>query len=273
MRLSQIIAAASVVVAACLPAKADKLDDIIASGELRCAVILDFPPMGSRDSNNNPVGFDVDYCNDLAAVLGVKAVVVDTPTPDRIPALVSGRADVGVASVSDTLERAKTIGMTIPYFVFTNVVLTRKDAGIDTVADIKGHAVGGADGAYETIALERMVKELNDPNGSFRGFQNQSDVFLALTSKQIDATWVTSTVAAAIIGSGKYPGLKVAGDAPLDADFVSLIALREEQGLINFLNLFINRQVRSGRYAELYKKWIGDSAGKPPLLTYPGVYR
>ena len=28
-------------------AKADKLDDIINSGKLRCAVTLDFPPMGS----------------------------------------------------------------------------------------------------------------------------------------------------------------------------------------------------------------------------------
>ena len=52
-------------------AQADKLDDIISSGKLRCAVVLDFPPMGMRDENNEPIGFDVDYCNDLAAALGV----------------------------------------------------------------------------------------------------------------------------------------------------------------------------------------------------------
>ncbi|HCL4256676.1 TPA: transporter substrate-binding domain-containing protein, partial [Pseudomonas aeruginosa] len=98
--------------------QADKLDDIIESGKLRCAVTLDFPPMGSRDAQNNPVGFDVDYCNDLAKALDVKAEIVETPFPDRIPALVSGRADVIVASTSDTLERAKTIGMSIPYFAF-----------------------------------------------------------------------------------------------------------------------------------------------------------
>ena len=45
------------------PAFADKLDDIIASGTLRCAVVLDFPPMGMRDENNNPIGFDVDGFN------------------------------------------------------------------------------------------------------------------------------------------------------------------------------------------------------------------
>ncbi|WP_409223719.1 transporter substrate-binding domain-containing protein, partial [Escherichia coli] len=46
-----------------------------------------------------------------------------------MPALVSGRADVIVASTSDTLERAKTIGMSVPYFAFVKVVLTREDTG------------------------------------------------------------------------------------------------------------------------------------------------
>jgi ABC-type amino acid transport substrate-binding protein len=39
--------------------------------------------------------------------------------------------------------------------------------------------------------------------------------------------------------------------------------------LIHYLNLFVNQQVRSGRYAELYEKWV---TGKPVDLTVPGVY-
>ena len=133
MKWTTLVAAATLLTSlAAQPVLADKLDDIIASGVLRCAVVLDFPPMGSRDESNNPQGFDVDTCNDLAAALGVTAEIVETPFPDRIPALVSGRADVGVASTSDTLERAKTVGFSIPYFAFTNVVLTREDTGIDT---------------------------------------------------------------------------------------------------------------------------------------------
>jgi polar amino acid transport system substrate-binding protein len=37
-----------------------------------------------------------------------------------------------------------------------------------------------------------------------------------------------------------------------------------------YLNLFVNQQVRTGRYAELYKKWVGE--GNAPDLTVPGVY-
>jgi ABC-type amino acid transport substrate-binding protein len=262
--------AAAGLAAACFAtsAVADKLDDIIASGTLRCAVVLDFPPMGSRDADNNPVGFDVDYCNDLAAALGVTAEIVETPFPDRIPALVSGRADVGVASTSDTLERAKTIGFSIPYFAFTNVVLTREDANVANFEGMKGHVVGSVGGTFEGLKLEDNVKAWGE--GEFRPYQTQADVFLALSQGQIDATVVTSTVASAIVASGQYPGLTIKGDAPYPIDYVSLIGLREEQGLLNYLDLFVNQQVRSGRYQELYEKYVGGTA---PDLTISGVYR
>lgn len=249
-------------------AQADKLDDIIASGTLRCAVVLDFPPMGSRDETNTPVGFDVDYCNDLAAALGIDAEIVETPFPDRIPALVSGRADVGVASTSDTLERAKTVGFSVPYFAFTNVVLTREDAGVDSFEGLKGHTVGSVAGTFEAIALQEQVDAWGE--GSFRSYQSQADVFLSLAQGQIDATVVTSTVAASVIESGKFDGLKIEGDAPFDIDYVALIGLRQEYGLLNYLDLFVNQQVRSGRYQELFDKWVGGDA---PDLTIAKSYR
>jgi len=251
-------------------AKADKLDDIITSGKLRCAVVLDFPPMGSRDASNNPVGFDVDYCNDLAKILGVDAEIVETPFPDRIPALISGRADVGVASTSDTLERAKSIGFSIPYFAFTFNVLTREGIGIDSYDSQKGFKMGSVAGTFEAIRLEESVKGWGDSKGSFRSYQSQADVFLALSQGQIDATVVTSTVAVEIVKSGKFNGLIIGGEAPYTVDHVSLIALRQQQGFLNYLNLFVNQQVRTGRYKELFDKWIGT--GSPPNLTIPGVY-
>lgn len=251
------------------PAQADKLDDIISSGVLRCAVVLDFPPMGSRDADNNPIGFDVDYCNDLAAALGVDAEIVETPFPDRIPALISGRADIGVASTSDTLERAKTVGFTIPYFAFQMVVLTREETGIQDFEGMAGRTVGSVAGTFEAIALEENVDEWGD--GDFRPYNSQADVFLALSQGQIEATVVTSTVASSIIQSGQYDGFVMRGDAPYDIDWVGLITLREEYGLLNYLDLFVNQQVRTGRYAELYAEWIGE--GEAPDLTVPRVYR
>ncbi|WP_062762715.1 transporter substrate-binding domain-containing protein [Falsirhodobacter sp. alg1] len=249
-------------------AHADKLDDIISSGTLRCAVVLDFPPMGSRDESNNPVGFDVDYCNDLAAALGVDAEIVETPFPERIPALMSGRVDVGVASTSDTLERAKTVGFSVPYFAFENVVTSNEESGINSFDDMKGKTVGATAGTFEAIALQAQVEEWGE--GEFRPYQSQADVFLALSQGQIDATVSTSTVAQANVKSGNFPGISVVGKAPFDIDYVALFTNREEYGFINYLNLFVSQQVRTGRYEELYAKWVG---GELPDLSAAGVTR
>ena len=107
-------------------ASADKLDDVIKRGTLNCGVVLDFPPMGYTDKDNKAAGFDVDYCNDLAKVLGVKSNVINLTWGDRIPSLISSKTDVVVGSTSDTLARAKSVGFTYPYFVFKFQVLSKK---------------------------------------------------------------------------------------------------------------------------------------------------
>ncbi len=249
-------------------AKADKLDDIISSGTLRCGVVLDFPPMGSRDGNNNPVGFDVDYCNDLAKSLGVAPEIVETQFPDRIPALMSDRVDVVVGSTSDTLERAKTVGFSIPYFAFEYVLLTKKDSGINSWEDAKGKNIGAISGTFEAVQAEKDVKSWGA--GSFKGYQSQNDTILAVDQGHVDASVSVSSVVAATIGSGKFPSLIMGPKIPYPTDYVALAVAREEYGLINYLNLFINQQVRTGRYAELYKKYF--SAEAPSLMT-GAVYR
>jgi len=118
---------------------ADKLDDVIKSGTLNCGVVLDFPPMGYFDKNNKAAGFDVDYCKDLGKTLGVKTNILNLTWGDRIPSLISGKTDVVIGSTSDTLERAKSVGFTYPYFVFKFQVISKKDKNIyKDVIDLRG---------------------------------------------------------------------------------------------------------------------------------------
>jgi polar amino acid transport system substrate-binding protein len=51
------LTAAAVMLTGATTAYADKLDDVIDAGVLRCGVVLDFPPIGYRDANNEPAGF------------------------------------------------------------------------------------------------------------------------------------------------------------------------------------------------------------------------
>ncbi|MFJ4542551.1 transporter substrate-binding domain-containing protein [Pseudomonas sp. NPDC088885] len=262
-KLNIVSLATAISLASVSAAHADKLEDIVGDGTLRCAITLDNGQAGFRDAQNNPAGFDVDYCKDLAAALGVKASIIDVPFPDRIPSIISGRADVAVASTSPTMERARSIGFSVPYFAYQYVVLTREDTGIKGYEDLKGHTVSTPQGNYGTEFITADIKRWNDPKGSLKSFQNMNDNILAVSQGHSDATVVVNTVAQDAVKSGKFKGLKIVGAAPWQIDYVSLAVARDEYGFLNYLNLFVNQQTRSGRYTELWNKWIGGPVLDP----------
>ena len=149
-------------------AMADKLDDIIASGEIKCGIMLDVPPVGMRDNDNKPIGYDVDFCNDMAAALGVKAIIVETPAPDRIPAILSGRVDVGVASATNSLERAKSVAFSIPYQIWdVGVAVAADNTTITTYEDLKGKSIGTVRGTTGEVAFLKDLQTMGRRNFAY----------------------------------------------------------------------------------------------------------
>ena len=98
--------------------QADQLADIKAAGVVKVATFDANPPFGSVDAKTHKiVGYDVDFAEALAKSLGVKLELVATNPANRIPLLQSGKADLIVADITITPERAQVINFSVPYFV------------------------------------------------------------------------------------------------------------------------------------------------------------
>jgi len=271
MKIAKQVATAAALIAvatAGLPdsVKADKLDDVINEGKVRCAVVLDFPPIGYYDEKNEPAGFDVEYCKDLAKALDVDYELLPVTWAERLPVIVSNRADVVFGGTSDSLERAKTVGFTIPYAIYYHQAVIGKDSGIETFEDMKGKRVAGAVGTvpeqeYLKIAEEWGVVDL------YQGYQSENEVFLAVAQGKADAGITTNTAVKPI--SEKYETVIPGPRMPWTTDYTSVVGPRKDFGWLNYLNLFITQQVRSGRYQELWGEYVG---GEAPELRIPGVY-
>lgn len=101
-----------------IQAQADQLADIKAAGVVKVATFDANPPFGSVDAKTHQiVGYDVDFAQALAASLGAKLELVATNPANRIPLLQSGKADLIVADITITPERAQVIDFSVPYFV------------------------------------------------------------------------------------------------------------------------------------------------------------
>ena len=243
-----------------LQASADKLDDVIKAGELNCGVVLDFPPMGYFDKDNKPAGFDVDYCNDLAEALGVKSNVLNLTWGDRIPSLISGKTDVVIGSTSDTLERAKSVGFTYPYFVFKFQVFSRPGVEISSFDDLKTVKVGAALGTtYETEYLAYAEKQ-GWGKSNYTAFKSENDAFLGLFQGKVDAIISTNTNIATKLQTEEFKDYVVGPYVPNYDDVVGLIAKRDEVAWINYLNLFLIHQIRGGNMNKAYNTHFGTDA-------------
>jgi polar amino acid transport system substrate-binding protein len=236
---------------------ADGLDDVIKRGTLNCGVVLDFPPMGYFDKNNKPAGFDVDYCNDLAAAMGVKVNVLNLTWGDRIPSLVSGKTDVVIGSTSDTLERAKSVGFSYPYFVFKFQVFSKPDKNINSFDDLKNVKVGAALGTtYETEYLAYAEKN-GWGKSNYTAFKSENDAFLGLYQGKVDAIISTNTNIATKLQTDEFKDYVAGPYVPNYDDVVGLIAKRSETAWINYLNLFLIHQIRDGKMNQAYNKHFG----------------
>ncbi|MEU6657927.1 ABC transporter substrate-binding protein [Streptomyces sp. NPDC046821] len=86
------------------------------SGTLRVGMSPDFPPMEYLDEKTKKVtGVDVELANALGKQLGVKVEIVQQSFDQLLNSVQTGRVDIVMSGLSDTVERQKTVDF-IDYF-------------------------------------------------------------------------------------------------------------------------------------------------------------
>jgi ABC-type amino acid transport substrate-binding protein len=182
-RILTTLAALALVASSVIPATAGMIDDIKARGTVRIGVSLGGEPIGFRDAQNNPVGYDVDVATMLAAKLGVPVEFTDVSGDARVSMLVAGQLDIVVANTSATLERAKSVNFSIPYNRAGLRIIVQKDAGITTLEGLAGKKVVVGRGTTGEAFLKKAV-----PDAELLYTDNFSpDGVLLLQQKRADA--------------------------------------------------------------------------------------
>jgi polar amino acid transport system substrate-binding protein len=131
-------------------AKNDLLKDILERGEVRVGVKADYKPWGFRSPSGELVGMEVDMAQGVADTLGVKLKLVPVETANRIQFLEQGKIDLMIATLTDTVERRKALGMIDPvYYSSGTNVLANKSAKIKAWEDLKDKPVCARQGAMQ----------------------------------------------------------------------------------------------------------------------------
>ena len=247
--LKHLLAATALLagIAAATTANAGKLDDIQKAGVIRVGISLSGEPIGFRDAENNPTGYDVVVAQRLADTLKVKLEITEVSGAVRITMLQSGQIDVAVANMTATVERAKAVDFSIPYL----------RTGIKSMADLKGKKVVVGRGTTG----EEMIK--NKAPGAEMVYTDAfaPQAILLLKQGRADAAIEDSTLID--YAAKQNPGLISLPDI-YTADPESIGVAKGDWEFLRFLDMFVSNYISSGAYQENYTHWFGQPG---PALT------
>lgn len=256
-------------------AQADRPPDLAriqTAGELRIAMTADlWPPFYYLNKDQELAGLDIDMGTEIARRLGVRVRFVrEAKTFDEIVTMVvERRADIAVAYLSDTLERAKLVRFTRPYVqVKPAVLINRALAGaarrgrdhrsilnhptarIGVTKGSSAETFAAADYPQATIVSYDTWAEITDDVAAEKLMGGVSD--------EIDAkSWQTAHPQGAIAIE------TIIREGPPDT--MGIAVHREDRHLLYWLNHFLTLKHSDGSLRQLHARYIENDLWKKDL--------
>jgi polar amino acid transport system substrate-binding protein len=255
-----MLAALPVMVAA-QPAVAEStLDKILKEKKIRVAIDVGNPPFGILDKDGQPDGSDVAVARQMAKDMGVELEFVQVPSTGRIPSLLAGRADVTIASISVTTDRAKAVMYCHPDGALSIVVFGPRNVAIKAPADLAGKRIGITRATLEEATVPKMAP----PGTNIVWFDEIGATIQALLSGQVDAV-AMSSFAGKTVADGN-PDKEIETKLTVTTAYYAPIVRHGDFELREWINTWIFVNTQNGTLATLYKKYTGVDL--PPLPIF-----
>ena len=244
-------------------------DQVKERGRLVVATFSTAPPFGFTDENGELVGFDVDIARLIAKSLfgdENKVEFITVTSEGRWPAVLSGRADIGIAATTIYPDRAMRVAFTRPYIDSSISILVNEDSGIDSLADLNS-----SDYTLANLSNPQMAARAKQfvPEAELITFDSVSTMFLAVRSGQAQAMQMDTPVLNWYAATNE--GLRVLPENLANIQGNAIFMKPGDFAWWLYLDTMVQEMTRGSlysEYSEIYNKWFGKNP--PPARWYAG---
>lgn len=244
------------------------------TNSLTLAVSVSGQPPGTSilDDGKTLAGQDVDFANAVAKVLGIDLKTQQAGFEAILPALDSGKYDLGVGNFGVTDERRRTIDF-VTYINDGQGFATRKDSKLSKVTDLKQlcglNVATGAGTTFEATLEDNkhVCTDAGEKAYQVQTYNEQGAIWSSLQQGRSDV--VMSTINGLRYAVAHQKGVKFLNEFHrLDVGF----AFKKGTELTPAFQAAVNKLIKDGTYAEILKKWgttgsaITKSEISPPEL-------
>lgn len=223
-----------------------------------------YPPFASPDAAGNWVGWEVEIIGAVCAAAGLDCVITPTAWDGIIPALVSGRIDAIMASMSITEDRLQTIDFSDPYYNTPAVIVGPRGASFEPTPEglaglVLGVQVSTIHQAYAQAYFEGATE--------LRSYQTQDEANQDLAAGRIDATMADSIAMDDFLASDAGGCCELRGAVAYDEAILGAgvgAGVRQGDGELRAaLNRGIAAILADGTYAAITARYFSSSIYGP----------
>ncbi len=238
------------------------LKKISASGVISIGYREGSVPFSYLDENHQPVGYSMDICNKVVAALRTQlklnalAVRLVPMTPaTRVPLVANGTIDLECGVTTNTPERQKSVAFSVTTFVTESRLVSKRQAPIMRIDDMRGKAV------ITTIGTTSM-RYLNELNQSRRlgmeilAGRDDSDSFLMVASGRAQAYAMDDVLLRSFIANAPQPEDYLISHDTLSVEPYGIMLNKDDPVFKRVVDEAIVALFRSDEFAGIYRKWF-----------------
>ncbi|MEJ3405117.1 ABC transporter substrate-binding protein [Rathayibacter sp. YIM 133350] len=245
--------------------KDDKLagllpDSVTKAGKLIIGTDPTYAPNEYKDDAGNPIGWEIELADAVAAKFGVKTEYQVSKFDNIIPSVTGGKADLGLSSFTDTTEREKQVDFVNYYTAGIQWASAKgKDVDPDNACGLKVAVQATTyEDTDEVPAKSQACVDAGKPEIQKLQFDTQDAATNAVALGQADALSADSPVTLYAV---KQTGdkLQLAGKSFDVAPYGIVVA--KDSDLTKAVQQAMQALVDDGTYGKILKKWgVEDGA-------------
>jgi ABC-type amino acid transport substrate-binding protein len=211
-----------------------------------------YPPMESRDSKGDLIGFDMDLIKEVARLGGFTVKLASNGWDYLFPGLSSGKFDAVISSISVLPERRKTMDFSEPYLTSGLCLVARASDRIRTPNQLAGKVVGTQSGFPP---FESGLNHVRDAYGAKVKLLYGIPQAALLTNGSIDCLLYDEVYVKCVL-LPENPGAFTVVGRSFDPGLSAIAVRKGNAKTLALINTGLRKALETGVVASLRKKWL-----------------
>lgn len=219
-------------------------------------------PFSYLDAGKQPTGYAIELCNRVAQAIrteyklpALRVQYLQVSAAERIPALLSGKADLECGNTTNTAARRKQVAFSVTHFFDGGRLLVPAKSGVQRLSDLRGKAIVVNKGSTHASFVNGQIQK-NLFSARVVEAKDASEAFSLLERGEVEAYLHDGMVLASLRANAKQPEVWELTQEMTTVEPLAVMLRKDDPEFKRIVDTTISRVMVDGEIRGIWKRWF-----------------